>query len=180
MARLLPGRPTNVIFFAFFLAASPRGRGRGRTLERSRGVDLEHGLRLRPKGLSHRSAYRIRAFFRRREISGTVLAHLCCEQPASARRGLEGNVRESDQVPHLHPDGKRGGLLRLHFSRGKTTIEPSIAGGRGGRLACVKSSWRATLDAYGRDRWPLPSLLHKRMRGIIIRNRVARGLPPKV
>jgi glycosyltransferase involved in cell wall biosynthesis len=36
---------------------------------------------------------------------------------------------------------------------------------------------RAIIDAYGRDRWPLRPLLRKRMRRILGRNRVARGLP---
>jgi hypothetical protein len=37
---------------------------------------------------------------------------------------------------------------------------------------------RAGIDAYGRDRWPLRSLLRRRMRRILRRNRVGRGLPP--
>jgi hypothetical protein len=47
-------------------------------------------------------------------------------------------------------------------------------------LHALKVFGRAAIDAYGRDRWPLRSLLHKRMRRILMRNRVARGLPPDI
>jgi glycosyltransferase involved in cell wall biosynthesis len=47
-------------------------------------------------------------------------------------------------------------------------------------LHALKVLGRAGIDAYGRDRWPLRSLLHKRMRRILMRNRVARGLPPSI
>jgi glycosyltransferase involved in cell wall biosynthesis len=45
-------------------------------------------------------------------------------------------------------------------------------------LHALKVFVRAAIDAYGRQRWPLRQLLHRRMRRILARNRTARGLPP--
>jgi glycosyltransferase involved in cell wall biosynthesis len=66
------------------------------------------------------------------------------------------------------------------FQGARQPLNQALRGAAAADLHALKVLGRAAIDVYGRDRWPLRSLLHKRMRQIIMRHRVARGLPPTV
>ena len=57
-------------------------------------------------------------------------------------------------------------------------LKQALREAAGAGIHALKVFVRAGIDAYGRERWPVRQLLHRRMRRIFARNRVLRGLPP--
>lgn len=57
-------------------------------------------------------------------------------------------------------------------------LKQAVREAAGAVAHALKVFVRAAIDIYGRERWPLRPLLHRRMQRIIARNRVIRGLPP--
>ena len=67
---------------------------------------------------------------------------------------------------------------RFTFQGARQPLEQALREAAGASSHALKVFVRAVIDSYGRQRWPLRQLLHRRMRRILARNRVLRGLPP--
>jgi glycosyl transferase family 2 len=65
---------------------------------------------------------------------------------------------------------------RFTFQGARQPLKQALREALAAGLQALKVLARAAIDAYGRDRWPLRGLLLKRMRRILARNRVTRGL----
>jgi len=64
------------------------------------------------------------------------------------------------------------------FQGARQPLKQALREAAGAGVHALKVLVRAGIDAYGRQRWPVRQLLHRRMRRIVARNRVLRGLPP--